>query len=173
MRRDAHSFGKVRRRSDWRVQRKAKMNVKLISAAWAFSLALGAPALAAQAGSTTPPPPSGAIVLPAISYTVLHAGPPEGASPKRTDTVIVNYELKLTDGSVVDSSFARGEPSEFPLKSLIPAWQVVVPLMKPGDEWQVVVPPQFAYGARAKEGIPANSTLIFRIVLLSVKPPTD
>lgn len=145
--------------------------MKINAASLAIALALYAPALAAAPSSAPTKPPQGAITLPSISYTVLHAGPADGVSPKRSDTVVVNYELKLTDGTVVDSSFARGAPSEFPLKALIPAWQVVVPMMKPGDEWQVIVPPQFGYGSVAKEGLPANSTLIFRIVLISVKPP--
>ena len=149
------------------------MNVKLAVAALVSTLAIGGAARAKPAAPPAPPPHTDAVVLPSISYTVLHAGPADGVSPKRSDTVTVNYEVKLTDGTVVDSSFARGEPAEFPLKALIPAWQVVVPMMRPGDEWRIVVPPQFAYASTPKEGIPANSTLIFRIVLLSVKPPAQ
>lgn len=127
----------------------------------------------AHAAQPTAPAPqlAGQIVLPALSYTVLKSGPADGKHPTRRDTVTVNYELKLADGRVVDSSYARGEPSTFPLDKLIPAWQVVVPLMVPGDEWQVFAPSQFGYGASGKGDIPGGATLFFKIHLVSIGGP--
>lgn len=110
------------------------------------------------------------VTLQPIRYQVLTSGPADGPSPKRSDTVTVNYEVKLADGKVVDSSFARGEPATFPLNRLIAGWQTVVPLMHVGDDWSVVLPPEFAYGRVGREGIPPNSTLYFRIQLLGVQP---
>ncbi len=114
-----------------------------------------------------------AITLPSISYTISRSGPADGAQPTRKDTVLVNYDVKLTDGTLVDSSYARGEPSRFPLAKLIPAWQVIVPMMRPGDDWTVIVPSQFAYGSKDRDKIPPNSTLVFRIELLSFETAAE
>ncbi|WP_369061711.1 FKBP-type peptidyl-prolyl cis-trans isomerase [Caulobacter sp. 73W] len=132
-----------------------------------LSLMAGA-AQAAPKPAAAAPQLAGQVALPAISYTVLQSGPKDGKHPTRRDTVTVNYELKLADGRVVDSSYARGEPSTFPLDKLIPAWQVVVPLMVPGDEWLVFAPSQFGYGASGKGDIPGGATLFFKIHLLSI-----
>ena len=55
-----------------------------------------------------------------LQYKVLTAG--TGKSPKATDVVEVNYEGKLIDGTVFDSSYERGEPIEFPLNQVIAVW---------------------------------------------------
>jgi len=110
------------------------------------------------------------VQLPLLSYTVDKSGPSEGPHPSRKDTVRVNYSLKLLDGTVIDSSAKRGTPDEFPLGRLIPAWQILVPLMRPGDEWTFYVPPEYGYGPVAREALPANSFLIFKVELLSFAP---
>ncbi|WP_269714751.1 FKBP-type peptidyl-prolyl cis-trans isomerase [Caulobacter sp. NIBR2454] len=133
-----------------------------------FSIAGLAQAAAAAQAPTAAPQLQGAVVLPALSYTVLKSGPAGGVRPTRRDTVTVNYELKLADGRIVDSSYARGEPATFPLDKLITAWQVIVPLMVPGDEWLVFAPSQFGYGAAGKGEIPGGATLFFKIHLVSV-----
>jgi peptidylprolyl isomerase/FKBP-type peptidyl-prolyl cis-trans isomerase FklB len=73
---------------------------------------------------------------------------------------------------VFDSSFARGEPANFTLGGLIPAWVEAMQRMRPGDEWVLYVPPAQGYGEQgAGDGaIPPNSLLIFRIQLLGVLP---
>jgi FKBP-type peptidyl-prolyl cis-trans isomerase len=108
--------------------------------------------------------------LPGVQYRIVRSGPADGAHPKRSDTVTVNYEGKLLSGVVFDSSYARGEPATFPLKPLIPGWVVALQLMRPGDEWIIYVPPEMAYGAQGTGPIPANSVLIFRVELISVAP---
>lgn len=125
--------------------------------------------------TASPPAPAAtqAITLPSISYTISKSGPTDGAQPTRKDTVLVNYDVRLTDGTLVDSSYDRGEPSRFPLPKLIPAWQVIVPMMRPGDDWKVTVPAAFAYGSKDREKIPPNSTLIFRIELLSFETAAE
>ena len=113
-------------------------------------------------------PPVGRVVLPPLSYTVDASGPADGAHPRRQDVIVVNYTLTLLDGTVVDSTTARGEPATFPLNKLIPAWQVLVQLMRPGDRWTFYVPPEYGYGAVAKDKLPANSFLVFKVELVSV-----
>jgi hypothetical protein len=115
-------------------------------------------------------PPVGKVQLPTLSYTISKSGPAEGAHPKRSDTIQVNYTLTLVDGTVMDSSASRGQPDNLQLGRLIPAWQVLVQLMRPGDSWTFFVPPEYGYGTAARGSLPANSFLIFEVELLSVTP---
>jgi FKBP-type peptidyl-prolyl cis-trans isomerase len=111
----------------------------------------------------------GVITLPSgLEYKVVHSGPADGPHPGPGDELKVNYEGKFLDGKVFDSSFARGEPADLPLAGLIPGWLEALPMMRPGDEWILYVPPSLGYGAHGPDAIPPNSLLIFRIQLLGV-----
>ena len=109
------------------------------------------------------------VKLPSGVMYKLVSAPNPGAQPTISDTVKINYEGKLLNGHVFDSSYARNEPAEFPLSRLVPAWQEVIPLLHVGDEVTLYTPPSSGYGARDMGEIPPNSTLIFRIQLLGVK----
>jgi FKBP-type peptidyl-prolyl cis-trans isomerase FkpA len=94
-----------------------------------------------------------------------------GAQPKASDKVKVNYEGKLMDGTVFDSSYKRGQPIEFPLNGVIPCWTEGVQKMKVGGEATLVCPPSIAYGERGAPGaIPPNAALVFKVELLGVTP---
>lgn len=96
-----------------------------------------------------------------------------GAQPKAIDKVKVNYEGKLMDGTVFDSSYKRGQPIEFPLNGVIPCWTEGVQKMKVGGEATLVCPPSIAYGERGAPGaIPPNASLVFKVELLGVTPGT-
>ena len=113
----------------------------------------------------------GVITLPSgLEYKVIASGPADGAHPRPTDEVKVHYEGKLGDGTIFDSSFQRGEPADFVVQSLIPAWVQALQLMRPGDEWILYVPPALGYGDQDSGPIPANSVLIFRMRLIGVLP---
>lgn len=114
----------------------------------------------------------GVVTLPSgVQYRVLRAGPADGARPGPTDEVKVHYQGTLTDGTVFDSSLARGVPAVMPLADLIPAWQEVVPLMRRRDDWIVTVPPAQGYGAEGRPPvIPPYSVLVFRLILLDFLP---
>lgn len=113
----------------------------------------------------------GVVELPdGLQYRVLHAG--KGPKPTAQDTVVVNYRGALTDGTVFDSSYRRGEPAEIPVGRVIPGWKEVLQRMPVGSKWQVVIPPQLAYGAKgAGAAIGPDQTLVFDIELLSIKKP--
>ncbi len=102
-----------------------------------------------------------------LQYKVLTAG--TGKSPKATDVVKVNYEGKLIDGTVFDSSYERGEPIEFPLNQVIAGWTEGLQLMKEGGKYEFYIPSDIAYGEAGNSGIEPNSTLIFTVELLEVK----
>ena len=102
-----------------------------------------------------------------LQYKVLTAG--TGKSPKATDVVEVNYEGKLLDGTVFDSSYERGEPIEFPLNQVIAGWTEGLQLMKEGGKYEFYIPSDIAYGEAGNAGIEPNSTLIFTVELLKVK----
>lgn len=103
-----------------------------------------------------------------LLYKIEKAG--EGKSPVKEDNVKVHYKGTLPNGSVFDSSYDRGEPIEFQLNQLIPAWVEAIPMLKKGGKMEIVVPPELGYGDRQAGKIPANSTLKFEIELLDFKP---
>ncbi len=103
-----------------------------------------------------------------LVYQSLKEG--SGASPAATDTVKVHYRGTLQDGKEFDSSYKRGEPTEFPLNRVIPCWTEGVQMMKPGGKARLTCPPAIAYGARGAGGvIPPDATLTFEVELVSVK----
>ncbi|MFT4019922.1 MAG: FKBP-type peptidyl-prolyl cis-trans isomerase [Acinetobacter sp.] len=102
-----------------------------------------------------------------LQYKIVKQG--TGKQPTADSTVKVNYEGKLVDGTVFDSSFERKEPVEFPLKGVIPGWTEGIPLVKEGGSIELYIPANLAYGEQGNASIPPNSVLIFKVDLLQVK----
>ena len=75
----------------------------------------------------------------------------------------VHYTGTLSDGTVFDSSFSRGEPTEFKLSSVIPGWQEGLQMMKVGGKARLTIPPGLAYGDKQMNTIPPNSELTFEV----------
>jgi FKBP-type peptidyl-prolyl cis-trans isomerase FklB len=104
-----------------------------------------------------------------LQYKVEKEG--KGAQPKANDTVTVNYRGTLIDGTEFDSSYKRGQPATFPVSGVIKGWTEALQLMKVGSKYQLFIPSNLAYGERgAGRDIEPNSTLIFDVELLDVKP---
>jgi FKBP-type peptidyl-prolyl cis-trans isomerase len=102
-----------------------------------------------------------------LQYEVIIEG--EGLKPSETDTVRVHYEGTLTDGTVFDSSYERGEPIEFPLNGVIPGWTEGLQLMGVGSKYRLFIPSDLGYGPQgAGPQIPPYSTLIFTVELLDI-----
>jgi FKBP-type peptidyl-prolyl cis-trans isomerase len=94
-----------------------------------------------------------------------------GAEAKAGQKVEVHYTGTLTNGSKFDSSLDRGRPFGFTLGAgqVIKGWDQGVAGMKVGGKRKLTIPPDLGYGARGfPPVIPANSTLIFEVELLSV-----
>ena len=93
-----------------------------------------------------------------------------GQKPVATDTVTCHYEGRLTDGTVFDSSYRRGEPASFPLQGVIAGWTEGLQLMAIGSKFRFTIPYQLGYGARgAGQSIPPYATLVFDVELLGIK----
>lgn len=109
-------------------------------------------------------------ILPSgLGFEVLKQG--SGPAPKATDTVKVHYEGKFIDGTVFDSSIARGEPAEFPLNAVIPGWTEGLQKTSKGGKLKLYVPAKLGYGDEGRQGMPPASTLIFEVELLEINPP--
>jgi FKBP-type peptidyl-prolyl cis-trans isomerase FklB len=103
-----------------------------------------------------------------LQYKVLSDG--SGRTPQKTDTVTVHYRGTFINGTEFDSSYGRGQPQTFRVDGVIPGWTEALQLMKEGAKWQVVIPPQLAYGERGMPPrIPANSVLVFEVELISIQ----
>jgi len=95
--------------------------------------------------------------------------PGKGPSPKETDKVKVNYEGRLINGTVFDSSYKRGQPAEFPLNGVIKCWTEGVQKLHVGEEAELVCPSDIAYGDHGHPPtIPGGATLIFKVELLGI-----
>lgn len=101
-----------------------------------------------------------------LIYKEIKAG--TGERPKPEDTVKVHYIGTFPDGKVFDSSVQRGQPSEFPLRGVIPCWTEGIPKIKVGGKAKLVCPASIAYGEQGRPGIPGGSTLIFEVELLDI-----
>lgn len=139
-----------------------------------LALALGTPALAQDASAAffaDNAKAAGVHTIPGIQYRVLKSGPADGSKPRRTSTIKVRYEGKFLNGQVFDSSKDGPEgTATFPLNRLISGWTTMLPMMRPGDEWIIWLPPEYAYGAAGKDIIPPSTPLEFRIELVEVLP---
>jgi FKBP-type peptidyl-prolyl cis-trans isomerase FkpA len=103
-----------------------------------------------------------------LVYKTLTAG--NGPSPAATDKVKVNYEGRLTNGTVFDSSYKRGQPAEFGLNQVIKCWTEGVQKMKVGEKARLVCPSDIAYGDHGHPPtIPGGATLVFDVELLGIE----
>ena len=103
-----------------------------------------------------------------LQYMVLRQG--NGARPKPGQRVKVNYEGKLLNGTVFDSSYERGQPAEFGLDQVIAGWTEGVGLMPIGGKYRFWIPAKLGYGERGTPNgsIPSNATLTFDVELLGI-----
>ena len=110
----------------------------------------------------------GVKVLPSgVQYKVIKEG--TGAMPKDTSLVKVHYEGRTLDGKVFDSSYKRGNPTDFRANQVIKGWTDALVHMPAGSIWEVYIPQELAYGERQQGAdIKPFSVLIFKIELLEV-----
>ena len=103
-----------------------------------------------------------------LQYKIIERGTGV-ATPVGHSRVRVHYEGRLIDGTVFDSSYRRGEPTEFSLEQVIPGWTEGLQLMKEGAVYELTIPAELAYGERGiPDHIPGNSVLIFKVELIKI-----
>jgi FKBP-type peptidyl-prolyl cis-trans isomerase len=105
-----------------------------------------------------------------LRYVVIESG--AGETAKRGQMVSMLYVGRLVNGTIFDQ---RGDP-EKPLKfrlgrhQVIAGWDQIIPLMRPGDKWLVIIPPELAYGSRGQPPhIPRSATLVFMMELQAAR----
>jgi FKBP-type peptidyl-prolyl cis-trans isomerase len=78
-----------------------------------------------------------------------------------------------SNGQKFDSSYDHGgQPFALTLgqHQVIPGWEEGLIGMKPGGTRRILIPPALGYGAQGSPpAIPANSTLIFDVTMVSVQ----
>lgn len=103
-----------------------------------------------------------------LQYKQLVAG--NGAKPTTKDRVKVHYHGTLTDGTVFDSSYQRGEPIVFPVTGVIAGWVEGLQLMNVGSKYELTIPSHLAYGANGSGPvIGPDATLVFQVELLAIE----
>ncbi len=106
-----------------------------------------------------------------LRYRILRKS--EGEKPKLNDRVVADYKGWFDDGRQFDSSYERGEPIDFPLKSgiggVIVGWVEGLPLIGVGGMIELEIPGDLAYGPQGRPGVPPNATLHFLIELKEIK----
>ena len=110
---------------------------------------------------------AGVKTLPSgVQYKVIKEG--NGAMPKDTSLVTVNYEGRLIDGTVFDSSYKRGQAVDLRANQVIKDWTEALVHMPAGSVWEVYIPQELAYGEREQGQIKPYSPLVFKIELIKV-----
>jgi FKBP-type peptidyl-prolyl cis-trans isomerase len=104
-----------------------------------------------------------------LQYKVVKEG--KGKTPAATDQVTVNYEGKLLDGKIFDSSYDRKKPETFGVGGVIRGWTEGLQLMKEGSTYEFYIKSDLAYGDQGNQSIPGGSLLIFKVELLKIEAP--
>ena len=84
--------------------------------------------------------------------------------------VKLHYTGKLLDGTVFDSSYDRGEPFEFELGAgqVIKGFEDAFFLRQAGSKAVIIIPYDMGYGSGEMPKMPAYSTLVFEVEIISV-----
>jgi FKBP-type peptidyl-prolyl cis-trans isomerase len=130
---------------------------------WLSALLLLTLAACGGGDSTTAPTAGGTLVVEDLVVGT-------GATAVVGDTLTVNYVGTLTNGTKFDSSYDRGTPFVFQVGAgrVIAGWDQGLPGMKVGGKRRLTIPPSLGYGSQANGPIPANSTLVFEVDLVSI-----
>jgi FKBP-type peptidyl-prolyl cis-trans isomerase len=112
--------------------------------------------------------PAAEIVTPSrLRFEVLAPG--NGRRPTTQDAVQLTYEVRLADGTLVETA---PQPVGLAVTDLIPGFTEALLLMNQGGRYRFRLPPALAYGAEGSPGhVPPNAELVFTVTLLRVGRP--
>lgn len=104
-----------------------------------------------------------------LLYKVIKKG--NGPKPTESDKVEVHYEGTLIDGTVFDSSYERGETTEFGITQVISGWTEGLQLMSKGATYMFYIPQELGYGMNPRPGgvIKPGDALVFKVELVDIK----
>jgi FKBP-type peptidyl-prolyl cis-trans isomerase len=91
------------------------------------------------------------------------------AKPRIGDTVVINYEARLLDGTLFDSSYKAGRPmtAQVGIGKFIKGLDEALLTMKKGARRTLIIPYWLAYGETSPSPrIPARATLVFDVELV-------
>jgi len=102
-----------------------------------------------------------------LQYRIINQG--NGRKPSPTDHITVHYEGRLMDGTLLDSSYLRNQPTTFQLNRVIAGWSEGIQKMPQGSVWELIIPPALAYGVIGIPGtVGPNEVIIFTVELKDV-----
>jgi FKBP-type peptidyl-prolyl cis-trans isomerase len=101
-----------------------------------------------------------------LQYKVIRAG--KGKKPKEDNTVMCRYKGTLIDGTTIDKTDEK-KPSALKISGFLAGLKEAVLLMTPGAKWDIVIPPNLAYGPQGNRGVGPNAVLIYHMELLGIK----
>jgi FKBP-type peptidyl-prolyl cis-trans isomerase FkpA len=86
------------------------------------------------------------------------------------DAVLIDYELRLPDGKLIDSSASHGGPQAVAPAQTVPGFGEALTRMQKGGTYHFVVPPKLGYGDTPPPGVPPKSNLEFDVHVVDVAP---
>jgi FKBP-type peptidyl-prolyl cis-trans isomerase FklB len=106
-----------------------------------------------------------------VQYIVIKEG--NGPIPVDTNIVKVNFEGKLINDTIFQSTYQMGQPIELMINNTIKGWQEVLTMMPVGSKWKIFIPQELGYGPNVRPGgkIEPYMALIFEMELLEIMPP--
>ena len=104
-----------------------------------------------------------------VHFRTLEEG--QGAFVQPVDGVLIEYEGRLEDGTVFDSSAGRG-PTPMIAGEVIPGFAEALTMMQQGGRYRIKIPSKLAYGESPPPGspIPPNADLIFDVAVVELVP---
>ncbi|MBN2509431.1 MAG: peptidylprolyl isomerase [Spirochaetales bacterium] len=110
--------------------------------------------------------PDAAVTDSGLKYEIITRGS-GSATPQSDSTVDIYFELKLLDGTLIDSNMGK-EPVSFVLNQVIPGWSEGLSMMRRGETRRLIIPPELGYGSQGYPGvIPPDAYLVFTVELIS------
>jgi len=97
-------------------------------------------------------------------YRIMEAG--DGTTPTPDDVVIVSYKVTLPNGIVAHADIN----AEIQVEDALAGVRPLLLMMRPGDHWEIILPPELGYGRAGKPpAIGPNQALLLDVTLQGIK----